>query len=296
MMLKRPISQRLNTLNLTKQNIRMNTGSMNINNVLSLLSEIDVSKYDESFLNTSLQKRINETLCGSEENYFSYLEENKMEAANFVDSLHISYSSFFRNQLTFSVLERIILPSLIQKKKDNKRKEIRIWSAACAAGQEVYSLAMLLEEFKNCDNEKLNYRIFAADQNEAQLIEARNGIYDAHALNNINLKRVNEWFIKNGAAYSVKPELKKNITFSVFDLFNEHLSCPPESIFGDFDLVICANLLFYYKPEFRKIILKKTCGSLAKGGYLITGETEREILMNYNCQEVYPHSAIFRVK
>ena len=90
------------------------------------------------------------------------------------------------------------------------------------------------------------------------------------------MKRAKQWFRKHYETYSVVKKLKKNIDFSVFDLFDDHLSCPPESIFGDFDIVFCANLLFYYKPEFRKIILEKTCNSLAKGGYLITGESERE--------------------
>jgi chemotaxis methyl-accepting protein methylase len=82
----------------------------------------------------------------------------------------------------------------------------------------------------------------------------------------------------------------------VFDLFSEQLSCPPASIFGDFDLMVCANLLFYYKNEDRKIILKKAGKCLAKGGFIITGETERDILIRHNYHEVFPQSAIFQIK
>lgn len=235
-----------------------------------------------------------ETHCNSVEEYCSLLEQNKNEAEGFLNSLNISYSEFFRNSLTFSVLERIILPALILKKKDTRRKEIRIWSAACAAGQESYSLAMLLEEFINSDSEKINYLIFATDQCESLVNDAWEGQYSADSLNNLNLKRVKQWCTKHGDTYSVKQELKKNIDFSVFDLFSEQLSCPPASIFGDFDMVFCANLLFYYKPEFREIILEKTTTCLANGGFIITGETERDILIRHNYNEVFPQSAIFQ--
>lgn len=266
------------------------------NHISKLLQSqgIDVSKYEVSFLNKSLQKRMTETHCMTDREYYAFLEQNNEERTLFFDSLHNSYTEFFRNPLTFSVLERIILPSLQFKKKNTKNKEIRIWSAACAAGQEAYSLAMLLEELKDLKGEKINYRIFATDQCESQVNEAQKGIYSAAALNNLNMKRVNQWFTKQDETYTLKPELKDHIDFSEFDLFSEHLSAPPASIFGDFDLIICANLLFYYKPEYQKIIVEKVGNCLANNGYLVAGETERDILMKHNYQEAFPQSGIFQ--
>jgi len=265
------------------------------NSTLFLQSKgIDVSRYDATFLNKSFQKRMMETQCESEDAYCQLLEQHKNEVALFADSLHNSYSEFFRNPLTFAVLERIILPALFQKKKHTTNKEIRIWSAACAGGQEAYSIAMLLEELKNGNDEKLHYRIFATDQSEAQVNGARKGIYAAAELNNLNMKRVNKWFSKHAETYSIKPELKAHIDFSVFDLFSEQLSAPPASIFGDFDLVVCANLLFYYTPKFQKMIVEKTGNCLANNAYFVVGEAERDILQKHNYQEVYPQSGIFQ--
>ena len=255
-----------------------------------------ISKYDERFLGKTLLKRIGEIHCSNADDYLELIMHNTEEASCLLNSLQIGYSEFFRNSLTFSVLEKIILPLLIQKKKDSRRKEIRIWSSACAGGQESYSLAILMEEFKNVGSEKISYRIFATDQNESFLNEARKGYYSENALNNMSLERLHHWFTKKGDTYTVKQELKTNIDFSVFDLFSEQLSCPPASIFGEFDLVICANLLFYYKNEFRQAILGKTGNCLANGGYLITGETERQILIDCNYREAFPESAIFRKK
>ena len=273
----------------------------NIANLLKSLYDIDVSRYDVNFLNKSFNKRMAEVHCSKAEEYCTLLEQNKNEGQIFLDSLQISYSEFFRNSLTFSVLERIILPSIILNKKKNKYKEIRVWSAACASGQESYSLAMLFEELRNAGNSNFNYRIFATDSSDSQVIEATKGQYSAEAINNLTLKRIKLWFTNHLPAgrpgadtYTIKPELKEHIDFSVFDLFSGQFSSPPGSIFGDFDLVVCANLLFYYKPEYRKIILEKTTGCLANIGYLITGETERDILMNHNYNEVFPQSAIFQ--
>jgi len=267
--------------------------------IIQILQEfhgIDVSKYEDTFLNKTFRKRITQTHCNSTEEYYSLLKEKSKEGERFFDSLNICYSDFFRNPLTFAVLERIILPALCLKKRNTMQKEIRVWSAACAAGQETYSLAMLLEEVSNCDNEKMNFRIFATDKSEIIVNEAIKGKYSYNDLSNVNLKRVNQWFTKDGDAYNVNKELKKNIVFSVFDLLSDQFSCPPASIFGDFDLVICANLLFYYKPEYQKKIIEKTGNSLSTEGYLITGETERDILMRHNFNEVFPQSAIFKIR
>lgn len=255
---------------------------------------IDVAKYDAAFLEKSLQRRVAETGCSSREEYCRVLDESTGEATSLVAALQISYSEFFRNSLTFALLERFVLPTIVLKKKNAKHKEIRIWSAACAGGQEAYSLAILLEELSKGDRHNFKYRIIATDQSELQVQEAKKGRYAATALNNLSLKRAGEWFTRQDDIYTVKPELKKNIDFSTFDLFDEEMTCPSASIFGDFDLVICANVLFYYQNEGQKIILRKAFNSLSEGGYLMTGEAERAIVLSAHHHEVFPLSAIYQ--
>jgi len=257
---------------------------------------IDLSRFDDTFLFKCIQRRMVETHCKSDEDYFELLNRQEIECDEFLNSLQISYSEFFRNPLTFSVLEKIVLPSLALQKASGKRDEIRIWSAACAGGQETYSISMLLNEYGLGSGVMLNYRIFSTDIAESQIIRAKKGQYAASELSLLTLKRRNEWFTKKGDAYVVKTQLKEKVDFSVFDLLNENSNCPPASIFGDFDIIFCTNLLFYFKKEFRNSILEKLSYSLAKGGLLITGETEREILIQQNYREVYPQSAIFSKK
>lgn len=270
---------------------------MNRNTTELLMNKhgIDISMFDESFVNKTILQRIDSTGCLDIADYSRFVAENETEAALFTGLLTVSYSEFFRNPLTFSVLESIVLPEMVFRKRNNKSKEIRIWSAACAGGHETYSMAMLLENLIG-QNDKMRYRIFGTDQDETQINKARLGEYCKDCTGNVRQKQLETWFIPAGNSWSVIPELKKHIKFSVFDLLSEQYSSPPESIYGDFDLVICANVLFYYKPEVQKIIMDKIRESLADDGLLVTGEAEREILKTGKFKEVFPQSAIFRKK
>jgi chemotaxis protein methyltransferase CheR len=273
----------------------MNTDSAPIAEALRRLHDVDISRFDAGFLNRSIEKRMTETRCGSVREYCVFLEHNENEGKLLFDSLHIHHSEYFRNALTFSVLERIVLPELILQRKGNRRNEMRVWSAGCAAGEEPYSLAILLEELATGCSEKIGYRIFATDLSEPRIAEAQKGVYASRALHNLTLGRTIRWFTKHGETYTVVPALKERMDFSVFDLLSERLANPPGSIFGDFDLVMCANLLFYYAEEFRKVILDKIVNSLARRGLLVTGEAERELFMSYGFSEIVSQSAIFRV-
>ncbi len=256
---------------------------------------LDISMYEDSFLEKTIKSRMNETFCQTGEEYYSHLINNSDEPLVLLYHLGNSYSEFFRNPLTFAYLEQLILPLLIEKKKAGKEKEIRIWSAACASGQEAYSLAILCDELIETSAD-ISCRIFATDINQQEIAQAQRGIYLPAQLSKVTLKRAQTYFSRRGENYSILPRVKDYIDFSVFDLLSEKLACPPVSIYGNFDLVFCSNLLFYYKPEYRQHILDKTDHCLSHGGYLVTGETEREIVKHNYYREIFPNSAIFQRK
>ena len=238
----------------------------------------DISIYEESFLMKSIEKRLVATGVKTVAAYGKSLVENDPEAEVLFHSLNITYSEFFRNPLTFALLEQLILPTLIEQKEKIGQKEIRIWSAACAAGEEAYSLAIVLDELITARGEAVSFRIFATDISETNLASARRGVYCSTAVQKVPLRHIHLSFTRQGECYSVLPRLKERIDFSSYDLLDEHSVCPPISIYGDFDLVLASNLLFYYKPEIRRILVNKIKGSLAAGGYLVTGEAERAIV------------------
>lgn len=257
------------------------------------MENLKVSGYEEDFIHRSIEKRIQDIHWVGTESYWLELENNEEERNHFLKSLQVSYSEFFRNSLTFAVLEKLVLPELIQQAIRNKHNKLRIWSMACAFGQEVYSLAMLLEEYLENESNSIQYSIVASDYSASEIEQSREGLYSASALGNVSLKRLDRWFTKKKDGFEIKDELRKKIDFSVFDFVSDARGCPPDSIFGDFDLIICANLLFYYKPDFQNAILDKAGKALSKGGYLVTGEVERPILLRNLFKEIYPNSAIF---
>lgn len=258
--------------------------------------DIDISDYSDQFLKKIIDSRMEKVASKTIDSYLEFLRFNPLETRKLTNSLEISYSTFFRNSLTFSVLEKIILPSLFFIQNQKHSREVRIWSAACAGGQEIYSLAILINEMKESNTNTNHYRIFASDKSESQIVNASKGIFSYSAVENVTISRIERWFKLLDETYIIESSLKKDIEFSVFNLLDPLHSCPPTCIFGEFEIVFLSNLLFYYKPLQRKIILEKARNVLSENGYLVTGESEREILLQHNFQEVYPNSCIFKSK
>lgn len=272
----------------------MNTAMSDIIRTMRQIHGREISMYDTSFLAKCLEKRRQDTGIPTAEAYHRYLEASAAEAELFYNALNITYSDFFRNPLTFALLEQWVLPGLISQ---NKGAEIRVWSAGCSCGQEAYSIAMLLSNLGPIDGQPVRFRIFATDISESALAFARNGIYTEDAVHNLRLKEINSYFEKAGETYRVIDSLRESINFSIYDLLDHSSAYPPESIYGDFDIVFCSNLLFYYTPEIQQFILQKVQQAMAAGGYLVTGEAER-VFVEQTCRlkMIAPPASVFQNK
>jgi len=248
---------------------------------------VDISRYDEEFLRKATLKRL--AVCGIESAaaYAGHLAANRGEAEAFFRSLRNTHSDFFRNPLTFAVLEQLILPALVEEKKNSGAGEIRVWSADCAAGQEPWSLAILLEEATG--GRDPSYRIFATDLDD--LAQARAGGYSTEAVGNIRARHLNKYFSRQGDLFSIVPRLRAMVDFSAGDLREGSSASPVPSIYGGFDLILCCNLLFYYRPDMQQLILDKVCRALVPGGYFVTGEAERAIVSDQKSLRVVARPA-----
>ena len=188
-----------------------------------------------------------------------------------------------------------MLPGLVAEKGACGRGELRVWSAGCAAGQEAWSVAMLLEGAVRVGEQPPPYRIFATDQAESDLTLARAGVYGADAVGNVRLRHLDAFFSRQGESYAIAPRLRERVAFSAYDLLDERSASPASSIYGDFDLILCCNLLFYYRPGTRQRMLDKFFRALSPGGYFVTGEAERGIV---SClkgfRPVAPPSSVFQ--
>lgn len=256
--------------------------------------QVDLHSFDSTFIQKTIVKRMEANGLQSSGEYYSLLQKKEKEVDELKDSLYIHYSEFFRNSLTFAYLEQHLLPELIRKKRSEGKNEIRIWSVACAEGQEAYSIAILFDEYNSTIENKISYRIFASDISLTAIENAKKGIYTHEQLGNITLKRFQNYFKKENEVIKILPIFKKNISFSYFDLLSDKILCPIESIYGDFDLIFCCNILFYYNEENRQIILNKIKNCIAENGYLITGETEKEIVKKAEFNNGFSSTAIFQ--
>lgn len=254
----------------------------------------DISMYDESFLLKTIENRIDDLSLKNVAEYIACIIDDQSESSLLITSLNNSFSEFFRNPLTFLMLEQVVLPKIFSRDGKDRHDELRVWSAGCAAGQEPYSIAILAEEHKLVNHKDLKVRIFGTDKNQKELSSAAKGIYHLRTIQNTRLCHINTYFSNSGEFYSINTNIKEIVDFSVFDLLGEDSGAPPSSVYGDFEIVMCSNLLFYYNPEIQKKIISRLSDSLVRGGFLITGEAEVAIIKSYRgFKQIAAPAAIF---
>jgi chemotaxis methyl-accepting protein methylase len=275
--------------------------NIEINDVRDIMQQVhgkDIGVYAKSFLQKTFEKRMAAAGYASIKAYGQFLARNAAEAETLFRSLNITYSEFFRNPLTFAVLEQMVLPRMIREKKENKQKEIRVWSAGCASGQEAYSIAMLLDQLTASRESRISFRIFATDVSSEALETARAGIYPLTAVENVRLKYYRRYFTEQKETCIVNEGLKRFIDFSAHDLLDSQSFSPASSIYGDFDLILCCNLLYYYRSKMQLSILEKLQRALSPFAYLVSGEVEQNIVEKNNgfLPLVWPAAIFQKVK
>lgn len=236
--------------------------------------EIDISIFDDQYILKTIESSLNKFNIETIDGFIEFLNSKEDRFLEFYNSFLNGYSLFFREDLTYSLLYSIVLPELIDNLKNDE--ELRIWSVGCSKGQEPYSIAILCEALKLKFAHNFNYRIFATDVSKSALYKAEAGVYSIGDLINTKYKYLNMYFTKISDAYHINNEIKKHVYFSEYNVVTSKSKYPPESIFGNLDIVICNNLLIYYNNEVKEDIVEKLFSSVRLDGYFITSETEIE--------------------
>lgn len=256
---------------------REETMNADISCILSYLYNdrgINPREYQWSGIERIIKTRLSEQGISRAQDYINVLETDPEEWQTLISRLTIHVSEFFRNPVTFEVLAEIVLPALMTRKLKTPCPCIRVWSSGCACGEEAFSMAILLKDFFKTTNHCFDVRIFATDINRSVLKKAGKGTFDTEQLENVKLKHLNRYFTRNSGRYQLDPSILDMVSFSYYDILDTRTYVPPESVFGNFDLVLCRNLLIYFQQESRTRIFDKLFRALASGAYLVLGEAE----------------------
>ena len=186
-----------------------------------------------------------------------------------VEALLNNETYFFRDRAPFDLLARYALPELLQKRAKNRR--VRIWSAGCSTGQEVYSLAMLFAE------EPETWRgwtidILGSDVSTQCVDRARIGTYSQFEVQRgLGINQMIKWFEETADGWRASESLRRPVRFQVLNL----LEPPPHP--GGFDIVLCRNVLLYLSPEKKALAFERLAASMAEDGWLMLGAGETVI-------------------
>ncbi len=236
----------------------------------------DFSGNKSAMLERIISRRVNVYNFDSLEEYYRFLQTNTEELEKLVNHLTINVSRFFRNSFVFEIIEHEILPVLYKNLISETKKELRIWSAGCASGEEPYSLAILLYEYVQ-KNRPIQLQFFASDIDTIALKAAESAVYKAESLLEVKFGRVSNFFNASEKIFELKEEIRNMVHFYHYDLLDKKSYTLPDSVFGGFDLILCRNVLIYFEPEYQKLILEKLYRSLNQGGFLILGEAEMPV-------------------
>lgn len=216
----------------------------------------------DGYKEKQLQRRIATVMknngAATLEDYAVQIKKDPEAKKKFLDYITINVTDFFRNQDIFEEFEDQLVNNLALA-----FPSLRIWSAACSIGAEPYSLAMILDKHGIKTKEK----ILATDIDETILNRARQGIYTASEMKNVQATDWEAYFEQKGEAYQLAANIKNQVTFQKHDLIADPYP-------GNFHVVVCRNVTIYFKNDVKDEMYRKFSESLVPGGLLFTGATE----------------------
>ena len=174
-------------------------------------------------------------------------------------------SEFFREPETYEALKKTVLPAILAEREPNS--EVRVWVPGCAAGEEPYSIAMVLSEAMSDGGRRFPVKILATDVNERELVRARAGLYDEARVASLPERYRDRYMTHTDDGYRVKDAIRETCIFARHDVTRD----PP---FSRLDLVVCRNLLIYLGRGLQERVLPLLHYGLRADGFLMLGRSE----------------------
>lgn len=239
---------------------------------ITLLLEAIFQKYGYDFrkyATTHIKRRIEHSLNVSELGSISEMQHRIIYDETFFNrlllDLSINVTEMFRDPWFYKAVREDVIPHL------KTYPFIKIWHAGCSAGQEVYSMRILLQE----ENLHTRAQTYATDFNELILAKAQDGIYPldvvreytANYLKAGGTGEFSDYYTADNENVIISHALKEKVLFT-------HHNLATDSVFGEMNLILCRNVLIYFNKELQDKVLKLFYDSLTPGGFLCLGSKE----------------------
>lgn len=243
---------------------------------------IDFTHYKPSTITRRIERRLRLARAECLDEYVERLAREREELDVLYRDLLIGVTRFFRNEEVFDALGARVLPELMS----SREAPMRVWVSGCATGEEVYSLAILLDEV-SCRLGAPAAKIFATDVHQGSLDLASRASYDDAAMIHVSRGRRERYFRRRNGGYEVVPDLRQNIVFAAHNVIKD----PP---FTRVDLISCRNLLIYLQPAAQDKTLSLFHFALSRGGVLVLGPSESPGRLVNDFVPVSPQWRIYR--
>ena len=235
--------------------------------ITSLLNHTghDFRHYKRATVLRRIERRLQVRQVHTLPEYRDLLETDAAEHKALLGDMLIGVTNFFRDREAFESLERDVIPELFKDK--GPTNEVRAWAAACATGEEAYSLAMLMADQAGLMEQPPLFQVFASDIDDHAIDSARAGNYPASIITDVAPARLRQYFNKEDDRYRIRKSLRDRILFASHNLLRD----PP---FSRLDLISCRNLLIYLNRDVQMRVLQTFHFALKPGGYLFLGSSE----------------------
>jgi chemotaxis protein methyltransferase CheR len=221
-----------------------------------------------SFLEEVAHRRSQARGCGAVSEYVKALASGDLdrEWESLIPLITIKESYFFRAPQQFEAIRQHALPALLRARASTRR--LRIWSAACARGEEPATLAIVLSEELALTG--WDWSIVATDVDEDALAGARLGLYGERAVAGVPPVLLERYFRRRGKLFEVDAELRSRIDYRSLNLAHPPFPLP----FQDFDLILLRNVLIYFRRPLQRWVMSEVGRILEPHGYLFLGASE----------------------
>ncbi|MDR6853482.1 chemotaxis protein methyltransferase CheR [Sphingomonas sp. BE123] len=222
-------------------------------------------------VHSRLARRLRDRKLASFKDYIAFAESDPEELRLLVTALTTNHTHFFRESHHFDHLRDVLMPQL---KSDPSRAPVRMWSAGCSSGEEVYTLAMTLlgpdrsqaEWMRNRD-----VRLLATDISEPVVKAAAEGFYPAGGINGIPDSYLKAWMVPENGGYRMAEAARALVTARVLNLFGDW------PMRQRYDAIFCRNVMIYFDDTAKAELEARLVELLKPGGFLYIGHSERLI-------------------